>query len=64
MAETKSAQADETTLPARVAAYEARLIREALETSAGNTHAAADMLGVPVRTLNEKISRHGVRRLS
>jgi two-component system C4-dicarboxylate transport response regulator DctD len=48
-------------LPDRVAAFEARLIQAALETHGGNAQAAAADLGIPLRTLNEKIARHGLR---
>lgn len=49
-------------LPDRVAAYEALLIREALEIHDGNIQSASDALRVPRRTLSEKIARLGVRR--
>lgn len=48
-------------LAARVAAYEADLIREALETSGGSAREASRLLDLPLRTLNEKIQRHGLR---
>jgi two-component system C4-dicarboxylate transport response regulator DctD len=48
-------------LPDRVAAFEARLIQGALDTHGGSAPAAAADLGIPVRTLNEKIARHGLR---
>lgn len=48
-------------LPERMAAFEARLIREALETNGGNAQAASTLLGIPLRTLNEKIVRHSLR---
>jgi two-component system C4-dicarboxylate transport response regulator DctD len=57
-AEDADADAD---LPARVAAYEARLIAQALADADGNTQEASRLLGVPLRTLNEKIVRHGLR---
>lgn len=54
--------AEETpSLPDRVAAFEARLIQAALETHGGNAQAAAAGMGIPLRTLNEKIARHGLR---
>jgi two-component system C4-dicarboxylate transport response regulator DctD len=52
---------EEQPLPDRVAAFEARLIQAALETHGGNTQAAAADLGVPLRTLNEKIARYRLR---
>lgn len=52
---------DPLTLPEQVAAFEAGLIRRAIEDNDGNTAKAAAMLGVPHRTLNEKIARLGLR---
>jgi two-component system C4-dicarboxylate transport response regulator DctD len=48
-------------LTERVAAFEARLIREALQACDGSSKVASDILGVPLRTLNEKIQRYGIR---
>jgi two-component system C4-dicarboxylate transport response regulator DctD len=48
-------------LPERISAFEARLIGEALAASDGSAQAAAADLGIPLRTLNEKIVRHGLR---
>ena len=45
----------------RVAAFEAREIRLALEHCRGNTERAAKALGMARRTLNDKISRYGIR---
>lgn len=50
-------------LAGRVAAYEARLIGQALAGTGGNTQEACRLLDVPLRTLNEKIQRHGLRSL-
>jgi len=49
------------TLPERMARFEAETIAEALRQARGSSAAAADLLGVPRRTLNEKIARHGLR---
>ncbi|KFE35528.1 sigma-54-dependent transcriptional regulator [Thioclava atlantica] len=49
------------TLADKVAAYEAREIRAALERCRGNTERAAQALGIARRTLNDKISRYGIR---
>lgn len=49
------------TLAERVAAYEAREIRATLERTRGNTERAAQALGMARRTLNDKISRYGIR---
>lgn len=48
-------------LPDRVAAFEAREIRAALERFRGNTDLAAKALGLPRRTLNDKMNRYGLR---
>ncbi|WP_297111621.1 sigma-54 dependent transcriptional regulator [uncultured Devosia sp.] len=48
-------------LPELVAAYEARVISGALQASGGATAEAAERLGVPRRTLNEKIAKYGLR---
>ena len=53
---------DDGSLPARVAAYEAQLIRQALAEAGGSVAEAAEALGVPRRTLAEKMARHGLRR--
>ena len=55
---------DAATLPERVAAFEARLIREALDSNGGSAQAASLSLGIPLRTLNEKIVRHGLREMA
>jgi two-component system C4-dicarboxylate transport response regulator DctD len=49
-------------LPERVAAFEADIIRHALEAHDGNAQAASEALGIPRRTLSEKIARYGLRR--
>lgn len=53
--------AEPESLAARVAAFEAREIRLALERCRGNTERAAKVLGMARRTLNDKISRYGIR---
>ncbi len=52
---------DPRPLAEQVAAFEAATIARALERSAGSSAAAAVLLGLPRRTLNEKIARHGLR---
>ena len=52
---------DGARLPDRVAAYEASLIRAALDEHGGNAQAASDALGIPRRTLSEKIARYGLK---
>lgn len=54
-------QANQPSLAERVATYEARLIAQMLAETGGNTQEASRLLGVPLRTLNEKIQRHGLR---
>lgn len=49
------------TLPERIAAYEAALIIETLAACDGNSRLASEVLGVPRRTLNEKITRYSLR---
>lgn len=49
------------TLAERVAEYEAREIRAMLERCRGNTERAAVALGLPRRTLNDKMTRLGIR---
>jgi two-component system C4-dicarboxylate transport response regulator DctD len=41
---------------------EAVLIDSALRECNGNIQAAADVLGIPRRTLSEKMGRHGMER--
>src|SRR5262249_20447162 len=50
------------TLPEQMDAVESTLIRTALADNAGNVQAAADALGVPRRTLSEKLRKHGLDR--
>ena len=46
----------------QVEAFEKRLIEQALEQSGGNVAIAMEHLGLPRRTLNEKMARYGVDR--
>lgn len=48
------------TLADRVADFEAREIAAVLDAHAGNTLRAAETLGIPRRTLNDKMRRYGV----
>lgn len=48
-------------LPERLASIEAQIITEALAAAAGSSAEAAMALGIPRRTLNEKIARYGLR---
>ncbi|MEZ5830185.1 MAG: sigma-54 dependent transcriptional regulator [Dongiaceae bacterium] len=47
-----------------VADYERQVIAAALEICEGSTARAADRLGIPRRTLNEKIQKYGLRAIS
>jgi two-component system C4-dicarboxylate transport response regulator DctD len=59
-AEPGAPAADTGALAARLAAYEAREIKATLERCAGNTERAAQVLGLPRRTLNDKMKRFGI----
>jgi two-component system C4-dicarboxylate transport response regulator DctD len=43
-------------------AVESVFIQTALQESNGNIQAAADALGIPRRTLNEKMRKYGLER--
>jgi DNA-binding NtrC family response regulator len=47
-------------LRARVQAYEAAIIHEALEAARGSRSEAARLLGIPLRTLAHKIKMLGI----
>ncbi|WP_157017962.1 sigma-54-dependent transcriptional regulator [Mesorhizobium xinjiangense] len=51
----------QASLPQQVAAFEAAVIRQALDAHADNVQAASAALGIPRRTLSEKIARLGLR---
>jgi len=51
-------------LPDQLDAVEVAFIRSALKNSNGNIQSAADALGIPRRTLNEKMRRHNLERFS
>ena len=51
-------------LPDQLDAVEVAFIRSALKDSNGNIQSAADALGIPRRTLNEKMRRHNLERFS
>ena len=48
-------------LPERLARIEAQIIAEALAAAGGASAQAAELLGIPRRTLNEKVARLGLR---
>ncbi|PWC35572.1 sigma-54 dependent transcriptional regulator [Azospirillum sp. TSO22-1] len=56
------AETGRRSLPEQVDAYEKRLIEQALERCRGDIKAVIDLLGIPRRTLNEKMARHGLER--
>jgi two-component system, NtrC family, C4-dicarboxylate transport response regulator DctD len=47
-------------LPEQIDAIEAMLIRNVLASARGSVQTAADLLGVPRRTLSEKMNRHRI----
>ncbi|MBF9042231.1 response regulator [Rhodobacterales bacterium HKCCE4037] len=57
---TATAKATPQALADRVADFEAREIAAALDAHAGNTLRAAETLGIPRRTLNDKMRRYGL----
>jgi two-component system C4-dicarboxylate transport response regulator DctD len=59
--ETGMPAGEGASLAERVARFEAGIISQALRDADGSTAAAADRLGLPRRTLNEKIARYGLR---
>lgn len=58
--DTETATAGPMTLVDRVAAFEAREIAAVLDAHVGNTLRAAETLGIPRRTLNDKMRRYGL----
>lgn len=48
-------------LAQKLASYEAHILRHALDAAGGSTAKAAEDMGIPRRTLNEKLSRLGLR---
>lgn len=52
--------AAQQSLPDRVAAFEAMLLREALETTRGNVARAIELLGIPRKTFYDKMARAGL----
>ena len=59
-AETKPAASTADGLPRRVDAYEASLITAALQASAWNVALAAERLGIPKKTLYDKLKKHNI----
>jgi two-component system C4-dicarboxylate transport response regulator DctD len=49
-----------TSLKQAVETFERSLIRRALEAHAGDVAAACEELGLPRRTMNEKMTRYGL----
>ncbi len=49
-------------LPERLAAIEANLIREALERHGGDVRATLETLGIPRKTFYDKLARYGIER--
>lgn len=55
-----SPEAATPTLAEKVALYEGEIIREALTTHAGDMRAVTQTLGLPRKTLYDKLARHGL----
>lgn len=53
-----SAATGPDTLPRRMDAYEATLVAEAMKANAGNVAAAAESLGIPKKTLYDKLKKY------
>jgi two-component system C4-dicarboxylate transport response regulator DctD len=53
---------DSRTLGERLAAYEKMLIADAIIEAEGDMTRVCEILGLPRRTLNEKMARHGISR--
>lgn len=51
---------DGMTLPKRIEAFEAELIREALAAHRGDVQKTIEMLGIPRKTFYDKLHRHGI----
>ncbi len=49
-------------LPERVEAYEAELIRQALAENGGDVRSTIEALGIPRKTFYDKLKRHGIER--
>jgi two-component system C4-dicarboxylate transport response regulator DctD len=60
MASSDVAGGDRLTLAQRVERFEAVLIREALQATAGDIRTTMDALGIPRKTLYDKLSRHDI----
>lgn len=58
----KPSEADAPSLPERLNAIEAKLIREALQECRGDVRATLEKLGIPRKTFYDKLARHGIDR--
>lgn len=61
-AQANRSDAPVASLPDRLNAIEANLIREALEANRGDVRATLEMLGIPRKTFYDKLTRHGIDR--
>lgn len=61
-AQSSRSDAPVASLPDRLNAIEANLIREALEANRGDVRATLEMLGIPRKTFYDKLTRHGIDR--
>ena len=61
-AQAARSDAPVASLPDRLNAIEANLIREALEANRGDVRATLEVLGIPRKTFYDKLTRHGIDR--
>ncbi|MDQ0512949.1 sigma-54-dependent transcriptional regulator [Ancylobacter amanitiformis] len=61
-ASAMAADGEPASLPERLGAIEANLIREALEAHGGDVRATVQALGIPRKTFYDKLARYGIER--
>jgi two-component system C4-dicarboxylate transport response regulator DctD len=57
----RPASDNELSLPARVNAFEARLLEDALQETSGDVRAALERLKIPRKTFYDKVAKHNIR---
>ena len=55
-------QPTDATLPERLERYEAEIIRDALSANDGDVRRTIEALGIPRKTIYDKLQRHGINR--
>jgi len=60
----KQDETEALSLPERLNAFEATLIREALQENQGDVRAALEKLRIPRKTFYDKLARHGIDRIA